>query len=244
MVPIWLHYLSMAYLVFGFVCTAVVVLDLFRHPQHMWIMNVVWPVTALFGTLWILWQYFRYGRLAERRLAHEAMQRKEEMPSRKSTPFPIMVASGTLHCGSGCALADIAAEWLVFAVPAVAVAFGYQSIFPDRIFAVWVVDFVFAYLFGIVFQYFTIAPMRGLGLGAGILQAVKADTLSLTAWQVGMYGYMGFAYFYLFGELIGKKLETNSVEFWFMMQIAMLFGFVTSYPVNWWLIRSGIKEKM
>ena len=29
-----------------------------------------------------------------------------------------------------------------------------------------------------------------------------------------------------------------------MMQIAMLCGFATSYPVNWWLIRAGIKERM
>lgn len=29
-----------------------------------------------------------------------------------------------------------------------------------------------------------------------------------------------------------------------MMQIAMLAGFLTAYPVNWWLLRSGIKEKM
>ena len=29
-----------------------------------------------------------------------------------------------------------------------------------------------------------------------------------------------------------------------MMQIAMLFGFATAYPVNWWLIESGIKEAM
>jgi hypothetical protein len=29
-----------------------------------------------------------------------------------------------------------------------------------------------------------------------------------------------------------------------MMQIAMLFGFATSYPINWWLIRAGIKEQM
>jgi hypothetical protein len=29
-----------------------------------------------------------------------------------------------------------------------------------------------------------------------------------------------------------------------MMQIAMLFGFVTSYPVNWWLLKAGLKEKM
>lgn len=29
-----------------------------------------------------------------------------------------------------------------------------------------------------------------------------------------------------------------------MMQIAMIAGFITAYPVNWWLLRKGIKEKM
>jgi len=29
-----------------------------------------------------------------------------------------------------------------------------------------------------------------------------------------------------------------------MMQNAMLAGFATGYPVNWWLIRKGIKEAM
>ena len=29
-----------------------------------------------------------------------------------------------------------------------------------------------------------------------------------------------------------------------MMQIAMLCGFATAYPVNWWLLRIGLKEKM
>jgi hypothetical protein len=40
----------------------------------MWIMNVVWPVTALSGSVWMLWQYFRYGRLAEQRLARKTKQ--------------------------------------------------------------------------------------------------------------------------------------------------------------------------
>jgi len=111
-------------------------------------------------------------------------------------------------------------------------------------FAVWIVDYIFAFGFGIVFQYLTIAPMRGLSFRAGMIAALKADTLSLTAWQVGMYGFMAIAQFYFFRTLIGEKLEVNSVEFWFMMQIAMIAGFATSYPVNWWLIRAGIKEKM
>jgi hypothetical protein len=29
-----------------------------------------------------------------------------------------------------------------------------------------------------------------------------------------------------------------------MMQIAMICGFATAYPVNAWLIRSGVKEAM
>jgi hypothetical protein len=32
--------------------------------------------------------------------------------------------------------------------------------------------------------------MRGLSPGKGLVAAVKADTLSLISWQVGMYGLM------------------------------------------------------
>jgi hypothetical protein len=242
--PAWLHDLSIAYLALSAVCAAVLAFDLMRHPQHMGIMNVVWPVTALFGSLWIVWQYFAYGRLASHEKAHAAMERREQPPNKTETPFPVMVANGALHCGSGCTLGDICAEWLVFAVPAIAVAFGWRSIFPERMFAIWIVDYLFAYAFGIVFQYFTIAPMRGLSFGQGIIAAIKADTLSLTAWQVGMYGFMAIAYFLIFRDGFGVTLETDTVEFWFMMQIAMICGFLTAYPVNWWLIRSGLKEKM
>jgi branched-subunit amino acid transport protein len=244
MIPAWLDLLSIAFLVFGGLCAAIIAIDLVRDPQHMWIMDVVWPVTALFGTGWVLWQYFAYGRLAEHRLAHAAMERDEEMPSKKLTPFPIKVANGALHCGSGCTLGDILAEWLVFAVPAIAVAFGWQSIFGVKMFAVWIVDYLFAYALGIVFQYFTIMPMRDLSFGKGIIAAIKADTLSLTAWQIGMYGFMAIAYFVIFRAALGTRLETDTAEFWFMMQIAMLCGFATAYPVNWWLIRAGFKEAM
>ena len=49
------------------------------------------------------------------------------------------------------------------------------------------------------FQYFTIAPMCELSFGAGLIAAIKADTLSLTAWQIGMYGFMALAHFWMFG---------------------------------------------
>jgi hypothetical protein len=174
----------------------------------------------------------------------EAKRRDETPPSRRLTPFPVMVIKGSFHCGAGCTLGDVIAEGLAYFAPGVAVALGWQSIFAEKMFAVWVLDFIVAFVIGIAFQYFTIAPMRGLSVSQGIAAALKADTLSLCAWQIGMYGFMAFAEFYLFRTLLGARLQTNGVEFWFMMQIAMLTGLATSYPVNWWLIETGLKERM
>ena len=243
MVPVWLHTLSISSLILGLVCSSAIGADEWKHPQKMPIMNAVWPLVALFGTVVWLWGYFRYGRLASKTAVMNAKQRGSADPG-KSKPFAVVVAQGASHCGSGCTLGDICAEWLAFGFPVVAVWLGWQSIFGDKIFAVWVLDYVFAFAFGIIFQYFTIAPMRNLGVAEGIWAAVKADTLSLTAWQVGMYGFMAFAYFFIFRNLLGVELKVNSAEFWFMMQIAMIFGFMTSFPVNWWLVSSGLKEKM
>jgi len=82
--------------------------------------------------------------------------------------------------------------------------------------------------------------MKRLTPRQGLLAALKADSLSLSAWQVGMYGWMAVATFLIFGYEIGKE----DPVFWFMMQIAMLAGFATSYPINWWLVTVRIKEKM
>ncbi|GGB48383.1 hypothetical protein GCM10011505_31800 [Tistrella bauzanensis] len=59
-----------------------------------------------------------------------------------------------------------------------------------------------------------------------------------------MYGFMAVAQFLIFRQWIGMRLEVATPEFWFMMQIAMLVGFLTSYPANWWLLKRGIKERM
>lgn len=198
----------------------------------MWIMNVVWPVTALFDTAWVVWQYFTYGRLAEHSRAHAAMQRGEEMPSRKQTPHFIMIANAALHCGSGCTLGDILAETLLFLARGIAIWFGWHWLFAEKLYAVWVVNFLFAYAFGVVFQYFTIKPMRDVSVAQGIWQAIKADTLSLTTWQIGMYGFMAFATHILFRDQLGVSLDPGLPEFWFITQLAMLCGFTTAYPIH------------
>ncbi|MDA9420699.1 MULTISPECIES: DUF4396 domain-containing protein [Bradyrhizobium] len=236
MPPIWVHDLALACLAVGIACAIVIAVDLVRHPQRMWIMNIVWPVNGLFGSVLTLWLYYRFGRLAA--------DRSKRSNTKEKTPFPVMVAKGAMHCGAGCTLGDIVAEGLALAFPVIAFWAGWKTLFSEKMFAIWVIDYLFAFVLGVAFQYFTIKPMRELSPAEGIVQAVKADTLSLTAWQVGMYGFMAIAQFAIFRNAFGVRLEPSMPEFWFMMQIAMIAGFFTSYPVNWWLIKAGVKERM
>lgn len=136
------------------------------------------------------------------------------------------------------------AEWWAFWVPGIATWFGWHSVFSEKTFAVWVLDFVLAFLIGIFFQYFTIKPMRDLTVGQGLLAAIKADAGSIAAWQVGMYGLMALVQFGWYRAMFGMTAPVASPEFWFAMQLAMLAGFATSSPMNWWLLRIGVKEAM
>ena len=192
----------------------IVLVDVIAHPHHMAIMNVVWPVTALWSGPLGAWAYFRYGR------------------TRAPQPHAIEIAKGTTHCGAGCMLGDIVAELFALGVP--------FAIAGHKIFGSWIYDYVAAFALGILFQYFTIKPMKHLSRRDGVIAAIKADALSLSAWQVGMYGWMAIATFALFHH----ELPKSSPVFWFMMQIAMAIGFLTSYPVNAWLMHKGIKEAM
>jgi hypothetical protein len=229
----WLTILAMISLILAVLSALVILIDIIAgHRQHMWIMNIVWPVTALYSGPLGVWAYFSVGRLS----THRAMQAAKDQgmpPPAKTKPYWQSIGLAATHCGSGCTLGDLIAEGVLMSM----VPF---TLFGHRIFAAWTVDFILAFLIGIAFQYFTIAPMRNLSPMRGLVAAVKADTLSLTAWQIGMYGWMAIVTFLIFGH----ELNADSPVFWFMMQIAMLAGFLTSYPVNWWLVRAGIKEKM
>lgn len=164
----------------------------------------------------------------------DGMDGMSDIPGMKGRPRWQSVVLSTLHCGAGCTLADIVGEWFLFFVP---VAIG-GSILAGT----WVVDYLLALAFGIGFQYAAIRGMeRTLPRGEAIRRAAKADILSLTAWQAGMYGWMAVAIFALNG---GEAMPRTSFVFWFTMQIAMACGFLVALPVNILLIRAGIKKGM
>jgi hypothetical protein len=189
--------------------------------QRMAIMNVVWPITALYAGPLGLLAYAAIGRAPAGGGGH------------RDRPMALAALIGATHCGAGCAVGDVIADTALFLA-------GAETLLGRPIFTAYAFDFVAAYLLGIVFQYFAIAPMRNLSVGRGIIAAVKADTLSLIAFQIGMYAWMAVYQLLLFH----LPLHPNSPVYWFMMQIGMLAGLATSYPMNWILVAYGIKEKM
>ena len=211
----WLQTLSIVYCIASILGALYVFADIFLlgHRQSMWIMEAVWPLTLLYWGPLGLPFYWAIGR-----------QPKD------GKSFWQFVFGGASHCGAGCALGDTIGAWLVF-------AFGF-TVFGSSLAGEYLFAFVLAYLFGVAFQYFSVAPMRGLGLAEGLREAIKIDTLSLVAFEIGMFAWMAVR------AWMFPNLHPTQWTYWFMMQIAMVLGFATTFPVNWWLIRRGTKEKM
>lgn len=213
----------------AFLCAAFIALDETKNPQSMGIMNIVWPVTALYLSVFAVWAYLTIGRRKTRKAMQRGMQHTHH-----GAPTAAQVAVGTSHCGAGCMLADIASEF--------ALATAGFVILGSVLWTSYIVDFIAAWALGIVFQYFAIRPMReDLSRGAAIAAAIKADTLSIVAFQMGMYAWMALVFFRLFRA---PHLTPFDPRYWLMMQVAMICGFATSYPMNRLLIAIGWKEAM
>ena len=228
MPPPWLTVLSWVGLGVAAPCAAAILYDMFGrgHRQRMAIREAVWPITALsLGQLaWL--GYRRWGRV-------NSDACRTQSGRRPGYGEPVSAAIGVSHCGAGCTLGDIIGAWVVFAA-------GW-AIAGLALPAEYIADFTLAFALGIIFQYLSIAPMRGLGLRDGIVAALKADTLSLIAFEVGLFGWMALVQLVFFGR---SHLAPDHAAYWLFMQLGMGLGFATAYPVNLWLIRRGIKEPM
>jgi Domain of unknown function (DUF4396) len=225
----WLTVLAWAALGAAFASAAWIAVDVYGHGyrQPMAVMEVVWPVTALYFGPVAVAAYRAWGRPASKRWQHE-----HGNPPPK--PGWAITATAVSHCGAGCTLGDIAAEFTVFGLGA--------SVAGLTLGADYIGDYLAAVTLGIAFQYFAIAPMRGLPQGKALLQAAKADIASLTAFEVGLFGWMALMTFVLFPA--SRQVSPASPVYWFGMQLGMVAGFFTAWPVNAWLIRAGIKEPM
>lgn len=216
--------LAFLYVLSGIISAIIIFVDQYirGNSQQMKIMNVVWILTGLWAGIIGLIAYFVFGR----RDHAMVMEMKMGMNMNMSKPKWHKITLSALHCGAGCSLADLIGEWFVFFVP--------MSLISG-----WAFDYILALMIGLFLQYVAIREMEQLTTKEAYKKAFKADFWSLTSWQVGMYGFMAIV---IFG--FDYHINRLSWEFWFLMQIAMMCGFLFSYPINGLLIRKGIKKGM
>ena len=251
MAPGWLGVVAWITIAGGFLTAAAILYDMYGRGrrQAMRVMEAVWPITALYlGPLgWVA--YARLGRpvtTADRQATSiESMPRMSmprmsmprmsmhTMSMRGEEPLPCWrgTAVTATHCGAGCALGDVIGEWLVFAIA--------LSIAGTALWGEYIIDFAFGYVFGIGFQYWAIKPGSTLAPRAALRHAIEADTLSVIAFEAGMFAWMAF-----FQRVLFPQLLPNDPSYWLMMQVAMVTGLIATYPAQIWLIDRGIKERM
>ena len=191
----------------------------------MKIMNVVWPITGLYLPVlgWLL-----YANMARRKPMSMSMDMHVAHGGR---PFWKSVFISTTHCAAGCVIGDVIGGPIVF--------WAGWTLFGERLYAEYLVLFVLAYIFGIAFQYLPIRAMQRISPRAALLEAIKADTLALTTFEIGLFAWMAVIHF----QFVPRP-ELTSPTYWFMMQIGMVLGFIASFPNNWYLVRAGVKPGM
>jgi len=77
---------------------------------------------------------------------------------------------------------DVISTWLIF--------IGSIIIFGSVLVTAFILDFTFAWLLEIIFQYLAISEMRKVSLRQGLVDSIKADTLSLSTFEIGLFGWM------------------------------------------------------
>jgi len=202
-------------------------------------MNIVWPVTALYLSIFGLWSYFHLGRRMAKNDV-QGMSKHEMQPQIPGhevravrDPTWRQTAVSDSHCGAGCVIGDIISEVGLFVLA--------WTLLGKSLYAEYVGDLLLAWLFGIAFQYFAIQPIGNLPVRQRLIAAVKSDTLSILTFEIGLFGWMALTFFVFFPD---SPLRPTQPAYWLMMQIGMILGFFTSYPTNRWLIKAGWKEAM
>lgn len=216
----------------GIATAIAIAVDCYQRPQHMSIMNITWPITGLYMPVigWIAYWFMGRpdGMPRDGGHAHDHGGGHHHAPKPKWQS----VFVGVTHCGGGCTLGDAVAAPIVAATGFI--------VLGSTLLGHYVGAFIGAYLFGLAFQILPAMEMGETNIAKAFINAVKADTVSLVAFEIGMFAWLAIAFL----GILGNEPSVASPVYWFQMQIAMVIGFVTAYPANWWLINRGIKHGM
>lgn len=107
-----------------------------------------------------------------------------------------------------------------------------------------VTDITLEYLLGFgfgwaIFQAFFMQDEAGGSYARALSNTVLPELLSMNWLMAGMVPTMIMAKSY-----VPASSDPSRPAFWFVMSLALLVGFVTAYPMNWWLVSNHMKHGM
>lgn len=219
-----LNQFALPFLVLGG-CTALMILkDLFRHPHPVSVMNIIWPLTGLYMPFigWIAWWYLGRKPSQQQKLALLAPQK-----IRGNASWQTIFISTSLSAAA-CIFGDI------MTIPIVTLLKQF-AINP----ALWmqaIICLIVSLFMGLLFQFLAIRQREQHSFGRALLLALKTEIFPLVTYQFGIFIFMALALKFVLNEQANPLL----VVFWFMLQLAIMTGFLFSWPANHFLIKRGL----
>src|SRR5699024_1447047 len=165
-----LNVIAWVALIIGLISSLIIIFDIIKHPQQMFIMNLVWPINGRFLGSIVIWTYFKWGRIKAKSI--------ENTDSWGN--FDKVFVSRSQCSDRSTAGDDLGIPIIVLTS---------LSITCSTLLTHYTVEFILDYTFMIIFQFYAIYPMdKSVGIKKALKSAIKADTLSLIAFEVGMFG--------------------------------------------------------
>jgi hypothetical protein len=101
-------------------------------------------------------------------------------------------------------------------------------------------EYVLGFGFGwTIFQALFMRDMAGGSYRKSLTSTFIPEFLSMNFLMAGMVPVAALG-----RMLIARPLSPLAPEFWFVMSMALLSGFIVAYPMNWWLVAKGLKHGM
>jgi len=105
-------------------------------------------------------------------------------------------------------------------------------------------DFLLEYALGFgfgwaFFQAFAMRDMAGGSYRASLKMTFLPELLSMNLLMTGMVLTSSFVMM-----RVGGADDPMRPQFWFIMSMALIAGFLCAYPINWWLVANHMKHGM
>ena len=215
---------ALLFLVSG-ACTALMIIkDILLYRQPASLMNLVWPLTGLYLPFigWLAWWYL--GRIPRHQLKAALLIRQK---SPRHTGWQTLFIATALSA-STCILAE------TITLPIITLLNYFKITL-----LIWhqaAISLLISLLLLLLFHFFTLARHEKKSFWQKLSLAFKRSAFPLLIYQAGIFLFMSLALKFVLHQQINPSLSI----FWFMLQLAMITGFVFSWPANHFIIKRGI----